>query len=118
MPTADKSGPSSSGGSACSSGTTTSSGGPVVNATSSASKHNISEAIDRFFPLRYREASIGQEEEREALENSLLEKWSALKGKSSYDCVRIFLTCTRKWQFFGAKLFDVQVKEFFFMFEN
>ena len=40
---------------------------------------------------------------------SLKEKWVTLKGKSSHDCVRIFLTCTRKWQFFGNKLFEVQV---------
>ena len=40
---------------------------------------------------------------------SLREKWETLKGKNSHDCIRIFLTCTRKWQFFGSKLFEVQV---------
>ena len=40
---------------------------------------------------------------------SLREKWGTLKGKNSHDCIRIFLTCTRKWQFFGSKLFEVQV---------
>ena len=40
---------------------------------------------------------------------SLREKWETLKGKNSHDCNRIFLTCTRKWQFFGSKLFEVQV---------
>ena len=40
---------------------------------------------------------------------SLREKWGTLKGRNSHDCIRIFLTCTRKWQFFGSKLFEVQV---------
>ena len=89
-----------------------------------ASKSTI-EAIKRFFPSRYLHAEDQQEELSEpdkspeagddslgniqSVRSTLGEKWVSLKGKSSHDCVRIFLTCTRKWQFFGAKLFEVQV---------
>ena len=41
------------------------------------------------------------------MESSLEEKWRALSGKGGSECVRILLTCTRKWQFFGATLFEV-----------
>ena len=43
------------------------------------------------------------------MESCLIEKWASLRGKSVHDCVRIYLNCTRKWQFFGAQLFNVQV---------
>ena len=45
------------------------------------------------------------------MESCLIEKWASLRGKSVHDCVRIYLNCTRKWQFFGAQLFNVQVRE-------
>ena len=89
------------------------------------------DAIKRFFPSRYleceddtdvdiilaendknaKDASDGEvrNSQNAAIVSSLKEKWATLKGKSLYDCVRIFLTCTRKWQFFGSKLFEVQV---------
>lgn len=43
------------------------------------------------------------------LEKELQEKWMSLKGRSALDCVRIYLTCTRKWPFFGASLFQAKV---------
>ena len=89
------------------------------------------DAIKRFFPLRSIENDElnddnngktitnlkdkdGNNEKQLNDTNSLImsslkDKWATLKGKSSHDCVRIFLTCTRKWQFFGNKLFEVQV---------
>ena len=72
------------------------------------------EALERFFPSRYLDGkslttSTVSTASGKDLEQSLLEKWATLKAKSASDCVRIFLTCTRKWQFFGAKLFEVQV---------
>eukprot|EP00095_Tigriopus_kingsejongensis_P006145 maker-scaffold730_size105374-snap-gene-0.17 protein:Tk06145 transcript:maker-scaffold730_size105374-snap-gene-0.17-mRNA-1 annotation:"AGAP001935-PA" len=67
-----------------------------------------SEALERFFPSRYLDGIGSESEARKAFQHSLTEKWASLKGKTSADCVRIFLTCTRKWQFFGAKLFHVQ----------
>lgn len=49
------------------------------------------------------------------LQEKLQEKWIALKGRSVLDCVRIYLTCTRKWPFFGATLYQAKVdNEIFF----
>ena len=104
---------------------------------SKASSKSVSDAIKRFFPLRYIENDENAKEDNIASTNtnlnenkgndgtqhnganslimsSLKEKWTSLKGKSSHDCVRIFLTCTRKWQFFGNKLFAVQVNKLVF----
>jgi len=73
---------------------------------SSAGSSILSEALDKFYPVRYQESA--SQEEKDLLELSLAEKWRGLAGKSVTDCVRILLTCTRKWQFFGATLFEVQ----------
>ena len=78
-----------------------SSGGSSVG----AQKQSASEALEKFFPPRYMES----EADPSVLESNLIEKWASLRGKSVHDCVRIYLTCTRKWQFFGAQLFQVQV---------
>lgn len=40
---------------------------------------------------------------------AISDKWTALKGRSIGDCVRIYLTCTRKWPLFGAALFHAKV---------
>ena len=105
---------------------------------SKASSKSVSDAIKRFFPLRYIDNDENAKEDDTATANtnlneknanggaelnganslvmsSLKDKWASLKGKSSHDCVRIFLTCTRKWQFFGNKLFEVQVNKLVFM---
>lgn len=63
-------------------------------------------AIDKFYPYRYRD-QLSQEGLAD-LQAKLLEKWRALKGRTQMDCVRIYLTCTRKWPFFGATLFQVR----------
>jgi len=44
---------------------------------------------------------------------AITDKWTALKGRSIADCVRIYLTCTRKWPFFGAALFHAKVSQVF-----
>lgn len=62
-------------------------------------------AIDKFYPYRYRD-QLNQEGLND-LQAKLLEKWKSLKGRTQLDCVRIYLTCTRKWPFFGATLFQV-----------
>lgn len=36
-------------------------------------------------------------------------RWASLRGRSSAECVRIYLTVARKWPFFGAKLFEAEV---------
>ncbi|KAG7302261.1 hypothetical protein JYU34_013756, partial [Plutella xylostella] len=62
----------------------------------------------RFYPFRYR-AALGNHDTE--LEEKLRAKWAALKGRSAADCVRIYLNCTRKWPFFGASLFQAQIKQ-------
>lgn len=63
----------------------------------------------RFYPYRYR-AGLNNDELRD-LEERLRSKWVALKGRSTQDCVRIYLNCTRKWPFFGATLFQARIKQ-------
>lgn len=63
--------------------------------------------LEKYYPTRYRE-NLGSDEFK-VLCDSLVEKWSFLKGKSIVDCVRIYLTCTRKWPFFATTLFSVTV---------
>nr|XP_026494593.1 uncharacterized protein CG43867 [Vanessa tameamea] len=63
----------------------------------------------RFYPYRYR-AGLGNDELR-GVEEKLRSKWIALKGRSTADCVRIYLNCTRKWPFFGATLFQARIKQ-------
>ncbi|KAL0266885.1 UNVERIFIED_CONTAM: hypothetical protein PYX00_009315 [Menopon gallinae] len=65
------------------------------------------QAVDKFYPYRYRD-SLPQQKLKE-LQDDLVEKWKALKGRSIPDCVRIYLTCVRKWPFFGASLFQAKV---------
>ncbi|XP_058825886.1 uncharacterized protein CG43867 isoform X8 [Topomyia yanbarensis] len=64
------------------------------------------QALDKFYPYRYRDAltTDGLKE----LQELLAGKWSLLKGRSVVDCVRIYLTCARKWPFFGAALFQAK----------
>ncbi|XP_038212954.1 uncharacterized protein CG43867 isoform X3 [Zerene cesonia] len=61
----------------------------------------------RFYPYRYRAAT----NELRDIEEKLRTKWTALKGRSTADCVRIYLNCTRKWPFFGATLFQARIKQ-------
>ncbi|CAG7824276.1 unnamed protein product, partial [Allacma fusca] len=75
---------------------------------SGGSQQLVVQTLEKYYPVRYRE-NFSQEEFK-ALCDSLIEKWILLKGKSSIDCVRIYLTCTRKWPFFGAALFNVKVR--------
>ncbi|KAJ8719486.1 hypothetical protein PYW08_011661 [Mythimna loreyi] len=63
----------------------------------------------RFYPYRYR-AGLSNDELRD-VEEKLRSKWVALKGRSTADCVRIYLNCTRKWPFFGATLFQARIKQ-------
>ncbi|XP_032788772.1 pleckstrin homology domain-containing family H member 2 isoform X2 [Daphnia magna] len=65
------------------------------------------QALERFIPRRYKDG-ISQEELKE-MADAITDKWTALKGRSIADCVRIYLTCTRKWPFFGAALFHAKV---------
>ncbi|XP_025264269.1 uncharacterized protein CG43867 isoform X4 [Camponotus floridanus] len=71
--------------------------------------HLVLQALDKFYPIRYR-TNITADQLRE-LQEKLQEKWIGLKGRSVLDCVRIYLTCTRKWPFFGATLYQAKLKQ-------
>ncbi|XP_017775898.1 PREDICTED: uncharacterized protein CG43867 isoform X3 [Nicrophorus vespilloides] len=66
-------------------------------------------AIDKFYPYRYRD-QLSQDGLSE-LQAKLLEKWRSLKGRTQLDCVRIYLTCSRKWPYFGATLFQARLRQ-------
>ncbi|XP_053671463.1 uncharacterized protein CG43867 [Anopheles nili] len=74
--------------------------------SSDKSKTNSLQALDKFYPYRYRDA-LNQEGLKE-LQDLLSVKWSLLRSRSVLDCVRIYLTCARKWPFFGAALFQAK----------
>ncbi|XP_058974606.1 uncharacterized protein CG43867 isoform X2 [Musca domestica] len=63
-------------------------------------------ALDKFYPYRYRDAL--NPEQLKDIQESLITKWILLKGRSTLDCVRIYLTCCRKWPYFGASLFQAK----------
>lgn len=64
------------------------------------------QVIDKFYPYRYRD--LMSSDELKELQETLIKKWILLKGRTTLDCVRIYLTCCRKWQFFGATLFQAK----------
>lgn len=74
----------------------------------SGGPQSVALIMEKYYPVRYRENL--STEEYKSLCDGLAEKWSFLKGKTIHDCVRIYLTCTRKWPFFGATLFTVTVR--------
>ncbi|CAH0400051.1 unnamed protein product [Chilo suppressalis] len=76
---------------------------------SSANSQHNQPLAHRFYPYRYR-AGLSNDELRD-VEEKLRSKWIALKGRSTADCVRIYLNCTRKWPFFGATLFQARIKQ-------
>lgn len=64
------------------------------------------QALDKFYPYRYRDALTA--EQLKELQDLLSAKWILLKSRSTLDCVRIYLTCCRKWPYFGAGLFQAK----------
>ncbi|XP_063217815.1 uncharacterized protein CG43867 isoform X3 [Bacillus rossius redtenbacheri] len=70
--------------------------------------HQVLQALDKFYPYRYKDG-LSPDELRE-LQEKLTDKWASLKGRSLLDCVRIYLTCARKWPLFGAALFQARVR--------
>lgn len=66
------------------------------------------QALDRFYPYRYRDAMSA--EQLKDLQDSLAIKWALLKTRSTLDCVRIYLTCCRKWPYFGSSLFQAKLR--------
>uniref|UniRef100_A0A146X4C5 Pleckstrin domain-containing family H member 2 n=1 Tax=Fundulus heteroclitus TaxID=8078 RepID=A0A146X4C5_FUNHE len=72
----------------------------------SKSNQTLKQVLDRFYPKHYRRTS--PEEQQRQLMQRLSARWASLKGRSSSECVRIYLTVARKWPFFGAKLFQAE----------
>lgn len=64
------------------------------------------QVIDKFYPYRYRDGLTL--DELKQLQERIISKWILLKGRTTIDCVRIYLTCCRKWPFFGATLFQAK----------
>uniref|UniRef100_A0A8C3AVQ5 Pleckstrin homology, MyTH4 and FERM domain containing H2 n=1 Tax=Cyclopterus lumpus TaxID=8103 RepID=A0A8C3AVQ5_CYCLU len=66
----------------------------------------LKQVLDRLYPKHYRRTT-SEEQLRELLQR-LSARWASLRGRSSSECVRIYLTVARKWPFFGAKLFEAE----------
>ncbi|KAJ0067209.1 hypothetical protein NL108_013079 [Boleophthalmus pectinirostris] len=70
------------------------------------STQTLKQVLERFYPKHYRR-SLSDEQLRQLLQR-LAARWASLRGRSSSECVRIYLTVARKWPFFGAKLFEAE----------
>ncbi|CAJ1066905.1 pleckstrin homology domain-containing family H member 2 [Xyrichtys novacula] len=70
------------------------------------SNQTLKQVLDRFYPKHYRRST--SEEQLRVLLQRLSARWASLRGRSSSECVRIYLTVARKWPFFGAKLFEAE----------
>ncbi|XP_030603638.1 pleckstrin homology domain-containing family H member 2 isoform X2 [Archocentrus centrarchus] len=81
---------------------------PFSTSGSAQTKSNqtLKQVLDRFYPKHYRR-STSEEQLRQLLQR-LSARWASLRGRSSSECVRIYLTVARKWPFFGAKLFEAE----------
>uniref|UniRef100_A0A8D3EA18 Pleckstrin homology, MyTH4 and FERM domain containing H2 n=1 Tax=Scophthalmus maximus TaxID=52904 RepID=A0A8D3EA18_SCOMX len=71
------------------------------------SNQTLKQVLERFYPKHYRRTS--SEEQLRQLLQRLSARWASLRGRSSSECVRIYLTVARKWPYFGAKLFEAEV---------
>uniref|UniRef100_A0A8B9LL37 Pleckstrin homology domain containing, family H (with MyTH4 domain) member 2 n=1 Tax=Astyanax mexicanus TaxID=7994 RepID=A0A8B9LL37_ASTMX len=71
------------------------------------SKQTLKQVLERFYPKHYRRAC--SEEQLSHLGQKLSARWASLRGRTTSECVRIYLTVARKWPFFGAKLFEAEV---------
>ncbi|XP_061646823.1 pleckstrin homology domain-containing family H member 2 isoform X2 [Phyllopteryx taeniolatus] len=70
------------------------------------SNQTLKQVLDKFYPKHYR-CTPSEEHLRQLLQR-LSARWSSLRGRSSSECVRIYLTVAKKWPFFGAKLFEAE----------
>uniref|UniRef100_A0A3B4WF39 Pleckstrin homology, MyTH4 and FERM domain containing H2 n=1 Tax=Seriola lalandi dorsalis TaxID=1841481 RepID=A0A3B4WF39_SERLL len=71
------------------------------------SNQTLKQVLERFYPKHYRRTT--SEEQLRQLLQRLSARWASLRGRSSSECIRIYLTVARKWPFFGAKLFEAEV---------
>uniref|UniRef100_A0A671K538 Pleckstrin homology domain-containing family H member 2-like n=1 Tax=Sinocyclocheilus anshuiensis TaxID=1608454 RepID=A0A671K538_9TELE len=75
-------------------------------AAQTKSNQTLKQVLERFYPKHYRHTCI--EEQIRLLLQRLSTRWASLRGRSSSECIRIYLTVARKWSFFGAKLFEAE----------
>ncbi|XP_042592310.1 pleckstrin homology domain-containing family H member 2 [Cyprinus carpio] len=75
-------------------------------AAQTKSNQTLKQVLERFYPKHYRH-SCTEEQMRQLLQR-LSARWASLRGRSSSECIRIYLTVARKWSFFGAKLFEAE----------
>uniref|UniRef100_A0A673FXF9 Pleckstrin homology domain-containing family H member 2-like n=1 Tax=Sinocyclocheilus rhinocerous TaxID=307959 RepID=A0A673FXF9_9TELE len=75
-------------------------------AAQTKSNQTLKQVLERFYPKHYRHTCI--EEQIRYLCLLLSTRWASLRGRSSSECIRIYLTVARKWSFFGAKLFEAE----------
>uniref|UniRef100_A0A8C0Y346 Pleckstrin homology, MyTH4 and FERM domain containing H2 n=1 Tax=Cyprinus carpio carpio TaxID=630221 RepID=A0A8C0Y346_CYPCA len=75
-------------------------------AAQTKSNQTLKQVLERFYPKHYRHACT--EEQMRLLLQRLSTRWASLRGRSSSECIRIYLTVARKWSFFGAKLFEAR----------
>ncbi|XP_022090512.1 pleckstrin homology domain-containing family H member 1-like isoform X2 [Acanthaster planci] len=80
---------------------------PSAGTSAASTSQTLDSAFEKFYPKRYKSCD---EEELRTLKHNLAQKWCVLKGRTPIDCVRIYLTVTRKWPLFGAKLFPAKCK--------
>uniref|UniRef100_A0A8C1A262 Pleckstrin homology, MyTH4 and FERM domain containing H2 n=1 Tax=Cyprinus carpio carpio TaxID=630221 RepID=A0A8C1A262_CYPCA len=78
-------------------------------AAQTKSNQTLKQVLERFYPKHYRHACT--EEQMRYLCLLLSTRWASLRGRSSSECIRIYLTVARKWSFFGAKLFEAAVSK-------
>uniref|UniRef100_A0AAY4DCV7 Uncharacterized protein n=1 Tax=Denticeps clupeoides TaxID=299321 RepID=A0AAY4DCV7_9TELE len=71
------------------------------------SDQTLRQVLDHFYPKHYRRV-LSEEQLRQVLKQCLSTRWASLRGRSSSECVRIYLTVARKWSFFGATLFEAE----------
>ncbi|XP_077494597.1 uncharacterized protein CG43867 [Amblyomma americanum] len=64
----------------------------------------LQQALERFLPPQFLLVDNKTQQE------SLGERWAALRGRAAQDCVRIYLNCVRKWPLCGARLFAAKMK--------
>ncbi|CAG6017975.1 unnamed protein product [Menidia menidia] len=79
---------------------------PTSGSAQAKSNQTLKQVLDRFYPKHYRRAA-SEEQPRQLLQR-LSARWASLRGRSSSECVRIYLTVARKWPLFGAKLFEAE----------
>ncbi|KAM9803961.1 pleckstrin homology domain-containing family H member 2 [Neosynchiropus ocellatus] len=70
------------------------------------SNQTLKQVLDRFYPKHYRRSTT--DDQLRQLLQRLSARWASLRGRSSPECIRIYLTVAKKWPFFGAKLFEAQ----------